>query len=154
MPEASNILSALSGIGNVVIGSFSFNGFQVSWIFGSITIIISSINFLQDKLAYQQKAELHQRLSNNWCIIKNRIEEIVYLPYNSRKDCKTFLKIIKADINQNILDGNSLIPDEIKENCYNKFNNIANFHLPDICGKVKHTQFYKQDEYTKIEDET
>jgi hypothetical protein len=30
---------------------------------------------------------------------------------------------------------NSLIPDEIKERCYEKFNNIPNFHIPDICGK-------------------
>lgn len=148
-----NILSALSGISNVVAGNISYNGFQISWLFGSITIIISTINFLQDKLGYQQKAETHQRLSNNWCIIKNKIEEIIYLPYNSRKDCKTFLKMIKTDINQNILDGNSLIPDEIKEKCHEKFNNIPNFDIPDICGKVEHTKIYMGEEYNKLYNE-
>lgn len=145
-----NILSALSGISNVVAGNISYNGFQISWLFGSITIVISTINFLQDKLGYQQKAETHQRLSNTWCIIKNKIEEIIYLPYNSRKDCKTFLKMIKTDINQNILDGNSLIPDEIKEHCNIKFNNIPNFNIPDICGNVEHTKIYMEEEYIKL----
>ena len=145
-----NILSALSGISNVISGNFNIDGFQLAWIFGSITILISSINFLQDKLGYQQKADMHLRLSTNWCIIKNKIEEIVYLPYTARRDCRTFLKMIKTDINQNILDGNNLIPDEIKELCYTKFKDVPHFNIPDICGQVEHTKIYIGDEYHKI----
>lgn len=145
-----NILSALSGISNVIVGNYNFDGFQISWIFGSITIIISSINFLQDKLGYQQKADTHQRLSVNWCIIKNKIEEIVYLPYNTRRDCKTFIKMIKTDINQNILDGNGILIEEIKTDCYEKFKNIQGFNIPDICGQMEHTRIFMDEEYHKL----
>ena len=137
-----NILTALAGIGNVVTGSFNFNDFQTAWLFGSITIIISSVNFIQDKFSFQQRAEKHLRLSTNWCIIKNKIEEIVYLPYHERRDCKTFMKIIKTDINQNILDGNNLIPEDIKDACLSKFKDISNFNIPDICGQIEHTAIY------------
>ena len=61
--------------------------------------------------------------------------------------------MIKTDINQNILDGNSLIPDEIKEKCYEKFNSITNFDIPDICGKVEHTRIYMGEQYAKIQDD-
>ena len=70
-----NILTALTGIGNVITGSINTKDFQTAWLFGSITIIISSINFIQDKFNFQQRSEKHKRLSTNWCILKNKIEE-------------------------------------------------------------------------------
>ena len=63
---------------------------------------------LQDKLGYSQNAEVHRRLASQWGIIRNKIEEMLVLPPSARRDCKTFLKMIKADINQYCIDGNSL----------------------------------------------
>ena len=137
-----NLLTAVSGLSNVITGGFSLNGFQLSWLFGGISIIVSTLNMLQDKLGYQTRAEMHRRLSSQWGIITNKIEEIVIIPYNSRKDCKTFLKLIKTDINQLSLEGNPLIPEEIRNKCAEKFKNIANFDIPEICGQMEHTQIY------------
>ena len=67
---------------------------------------------------------------------------MLMLPPSARRDCKTFIKMIKTDINQASFDGNSLIPQKIKDECYDKFKNIQNFDIPDICGQIEHTQVY------------
>ena len=137
-----SLLTALSGLSNVIAGSYNINGFQVSWFFGGITILISTLTMLQDKLGYQQKADLHKRISNQWGVIRGKIEEVVILPPNARKDCRTFVKMIKSDINQISLEGNALIPDNIRNECLDKFKNIKDFDIPDICGQVEHTKVY------------
>ena len=45
-----NLLTALSGLSNVIVGGYTINGFQISWVFGGISILVSSLNMLQDKL--------------------------------------------------------------------------------------------------------
>jgi hypothetical protein len=97
---------------------------------------------LQDKLGYQQNSELHKRLSATWGLIRSKIEEMIMLPPSARRDCKTFIKMIKTDINQASADGNSLIPQIVKDECYEKFKGIQNFDIPDICGQMEHTQVY------------
>jgi len=97
---------------------------------------------LQDKLGYQQASLNHNKFANQWGIIRNKIEEIVSLPISARRDCKTFLRYIKADINQASIDGNSLIPKSIRISCYDKFKNIPNFDIPDICGNMEHTKVF------------
>jgi phage pi2 protein 07 len=139
-----NILTTLSGLSNVIAGGYSFDGFQIAWIFGSISIIVSTLNILQDKLGYQQLADTHKRLSNEWAIIRNRIEEIIVVPPNARKDCKTFLKYIRTDVNNAMLDKNASIPQTIRDECLEKFKNIPNFDIPEICGQIEHTQIYIQ----------
>ena len=69
-----------------------------------------------------------------------KIEEVIILPYAARKDCKTFLKYMKADINEATSD--SIIPKHIRMDCYNRFKTIDNFDIPDICGKVEHTKVF------------
>jgi hypothetical protein len=137
-----NLLTAISGLSNVIAGGYSVNGFQVAWIFGSISVLVSSLNMLQDKLGYQLTADNHKRLSGQWSKIILKIEEIIILPYTSRQDCKTFLKFIKKDINSATLEGNSLLSDKIRDACYKEFQNIQNFNIPDICGHMEHTKTY------------
>lgn len=137
-----SLLTALSGLSNVIAGGYSIDGFQISWVFGGITILISTLTMLQDKLGYQQKADLHKRMSNQWGVIRGKIEEVVILPPNARKDCRTFIKMIKSDINQISLEGNSLIPDNVRTECLEKFKNIKDFDVPDVCGHVEHTKVY------------
>jgi hypothetical protein len=104
-----NLLTAVSGLSNIIAGNVNIGGFQLIWIFGSISILTSTLNILQDKLAYQPLAESHKKFASQWSIIISKIEEIVALPPNARRDCKTFMRYIKADINQVTLDGNNLV---------------------------------------------
>lgn len=140
-----NLLTAISGLSNIIAGNVSINGFQLIWVFGSISILTSTLNILQDKLAYQPLAESHKKFASQWSIIISKIEEIVALPPSGRRDCKTFLRYIKADINQVTIDGNNLIPKNIRDACYEKFKNVPNFELPEIVGVLSHTKSF----YTK-----
>jgi len=137
-----NLLTAVSGLSNIIAGNVSINGFHLIWVFGSISILTSTLNILQDKLAYTSLGESHRKFASQWSIIISKIEEIVALPPSSRKDCKTFLKYIKADINQVTIDGNNLIPKHIRNACYEKFKNVPDFELPEMVGVVTHTKIY------------
>lgn len=137
-----NSLTALSGISNMIAGGFSVGAFQVAWIFGGISIVASTLNILQDKLGYQTSGQLHKKLSSEWAIIRSKIEEVITLPYSGRRDCKTFLRYIKADMNQATIEGNALIPRDIRLACYEKFKAVVGFDIPDICGKVEHTRVF------------
>jgi len=139
---ASNILTAVSGLSNVIAGSATVNGFQLSWIFGSLSITVSITNMLQEKLGYSTKAICHNQFSIQWGSIRRKIEEELQIPPESRKDCKTFLKYIRQDINQVSIAGNSMIPEDIRNRCFQKFNSIPEFDIPDICGQMEHTRIY------------
>jgi hypothetical protein len=137
-----NCLTAFSGLSNVIAGGYNYNGFQISWVFGGLSILVSTLNMLQDKLGYAQRGEQHRKLASEWDIIRSRLEEILILPVVARKDCKTFLKFIKTDMNQSSADGNAIIPNDIREMCYDKFSKIENFDIPEICGQMEHTKTY------------
>lgn len=134
-----NALTAVSGISNVIAGGYQVNGFQVAWIFGGISILASTLNMLQEKLGYQTAAVLHKRIASQWSSIRTQLEEVITIPYSGRKDCKSFLKFIKGAINTSASEG-SMIPKSIRDRCYEKFNAIEQFDIPDICGQVEHTR--------------
>jgi len=146
---AINILTAVSGVSNIMAGGYQIGGFQVSWLFGTISVLTSTLNIIQNKLAYQTLAESHKKTSLQWSRIISKIEEVVILPPNTRTQCKPFMKYIRNDINHAKLDGDSLIPSHIRELCYEKFKNVPNFDIPDVCGQVEHTNIYT---YPKIDD--
>jgi len=135
-----NCLTAASGVSNVIAGGVSVGGFQVSWLFGGISIFVSTLNILQDKLGYAAGAILHQRLASDWATIRTEIEEVLTIPYGSRKDCKTFLKFIKGDIN--LAQKAIMIPEDIRAACLEKFKKIAGFDIPDICGQMERTEIH------------
>ena len=137
-----NCLTAISGLSNVIAGGYSVGGFQFAWIFGGLSILVSTLNMLQDKLGYSTLSHIHKKMASDWGSIKGRIEEIITIPYSGRKDCKTLLGILRADIGKASADGNSLIPEHIRDECYEKFKDITDFEIPDICGKVEHTRIY------------
>ena len=142
MVIASNILTAVSGLSNVIAGGSAINGFQLSWIFGSLAIAVSITNMLQEKLGYNTRATQHNQFSIQWGSVRRKIEEELQIPPESRKDCKSFLKYVRQDINQVSIAGNSMIPEDIRERCYKKFNDIREFGIPDICGQMEHTRVY------------
>ena len=137
-----NALTAVAGLSNVIAGGYTVNGFQLAWVFGGLSICVSTLNILQDKLGYQASSQLHKKLAGDWCNIKAKIEEVVGIPYAGRKDCKTFMRYIKDDIGKAAADGNSMIPEFLRDACFEKFSKIAGFHIPDICGQMEHTRVY------------
>jgi hypothetical protein len=139
---ASNILTAISGISNIMAGGSTINGFQLSWVFGTLSVVISITNMLQEKLGYVTKSVEHNHYATQWGAIRRKIEEQLSIPPESRKDCATFLKYLRVDINQVSIHGNSMIPERIRDECNEKFGKIQDFDLPDICGKVVHTHVY------------
>jgi len=145
---ASNVLTAVSGLSNVLTGGIIIDGFQLAWVFGSLSILVSITNVLQDKLAYTSLAAEHTQYAAAWGGIRRKIEEEVGIPPSSRKDCKTFLKYLRQDINSVSTAGNTKIPERIRQLCFDKFSQIPNFTLPDICGEMEHTKVYiEQDMY-------
>ena len=138
----SNILSALTGLSNIIAGGVDINGFQLAWLFGSMTILVSMTNMLQEKLAYASMATEFRQYSIAWGIVRRKLEEQLAIPPASRKDCATFMKYIRQDINQVSVDGNAKIPDHIRKAYHDKFHSIPDLVLPDICGEMEHTKIY------------
>lgn len=136
-----NCLTAVSGVSNVIAGGITVGGFQIAWLFGGISIFVSTLNILQDKLGYAASSILHKRLASDWGSIRAEIEGVIIVPYAGRKDCKTFLKFIKADINAAQKEA-SAIPEIIRDACLEKFSKIQGFDIPDICGQMEHTEVY------------
>lgn len=141
---ASNVLTAVAGLSNVIAGGASIDGFQLAWVFGSLSIIVSITNMLQEKLAYTTKATEHRQYSIQWGTIRRKIDEELSIPPDSRKDCGTFLKYLRQDINQVSMDGNTKLPEFIRNACFEKFSKIPDFDIPDICGQMEHTQGYRE----------
>jgi len=139
---ATNVLIAVSGVSNIMAGGISVNGFQLSWVFGSLSVIISIGNMLQEKLAYLAKSIQHNHHGTQWGMIRRKIEEQLSIPPEARKECGTFMKYLRADINQVSIDGNSMIPEFVRTACNAKFARIVDFDVPDICGKMEHTKIY------------
>lgn len=155
MMIASNILTAVSGLSNVIAGGSTVNGVSLAYVFGSLSITVSITNMLQEKLAYGTSAIEHRQFATMWGIIRRKIEEEVSIPPESRKECGTFLKFLRQDINKVSMDGSAKIPEYIRDTCYEKFSKIPNFDIPDICGQMEHTKIYvKDDEAPLLSRET
>jgi hypothetical protein len=135
-----NCLTAVSGLSNVIAGGISVGSFQLAWLFGGISLFVSTLNILQDKLGYAAKATLHERLASDWATIRNKIEEVLSVPYGGRKDYKTVMKYLRNDIT--VAQKAVMIPEEIRDRCLEKFKAIKNFDIPDICGQMEHTEVY------------
>ena len=133
-----NCLTAVSGLSNVIAGGITVGSFQFAWLFGGISLFVSTLNILQDKLGYAAKATLHERLASDWANIRSKIEEVLSIPYGGRKDYKTVMKYIRNDIT--VAQKATMIPEEIRDACLEKFKAIKNFDIPDICGQMEHTE--------------
>ena len=148
----SNVLTAVSGLSNVIAGGYAIDGFQLAWVFGSLSIMVSITNMLQEKLGYLTKAADHRNYTTQWGTIRRKIDEELSIPPQSRKDCGTFLKYLRQDINQVSIAGNAAIPEFIRKSCYEKFSHIPDFDLPDICGHIEHTRVYFANDVDKAKE--
>jgi hypothetical protein len=139
-----NSLTALSGIANTIVGGLTVNGIQCAWIFGGISILISTLNMLQDKLGYGQHAVVHAKLITQWSSVRTRIEEVLTIPYSARRDCKSVLQFLRSDIRDAEREGTGLIGKDVRDACYRQFKDIEGFEIPDICGQIEHTKIYDE----------
>jgi hypothetical protein len=141
MSITTNIVISLSGIGNLIVGAVTTDATKTSIIFGCISIGVGIVNMIQDKFNWTTIASNHKQSAEKWDIITRKIEEQLAIPYSGRKDCGTFLKYIKQDINI-VSETNPTIPKDIRNQCAEKFSKIKDFDIPDICGQVEHTAIY------------
>lgn len=140
---ATNSLTAVAGISNVMTGSTQVDGFPLAWFFGGLSVLTSIGNMIQEKLAFSSRCALHEHAAVQWGVIRRKIEEEVLLPYASRKNCSAFLRMIREDINRVSVDSSTSIPKYIRQKCYDLFSQVSNFDVPDICGQVEHTLVYR-----------
>lgn len=141
MSITTNAVIALSGIANFVVGNVSQQSGNAPMILGSVSIVISIVSMLQDKFDWLTLANNFKNSSRSWGSIARKIEEQLAVPPAGRKDCGTFLKYIKQDINA-VSEHNSNLPEDIRVACMNKFGKIKDFDIPDICGGIEHTPIY------------
>jgi len=139
MSIAANTVISLSGIANLIVGNLTTTNASV--IFGCISIGIGIVNMLQDKFDWLTMANNFKQSAKSWNAIARKIQEQLSIPASGRKDCSTFLKYIKQDIDH-VSEFNTTIPKDLRDKCYEKFNRIPNFNVPDICGQIEHTTVY------------
>lgn len=135
-------LSTIAGLSNIITGDITVGSFKIAWLFGALTILLTSLSLLQEKLGLNEKVLNHRKLALQALVIKMKLEEILSMPREVRGDCKTFLRYIKADINQSMIEKNAAIPRKIREACFAEFREKPAFDIPDICGQVEHTTVY------------
>lgn len=135
----THVLNTLSGMSTIAAGTTEIYHFKMIWLFGSVSIFVSLINVLQEKLGYGKQAVLHKNYASTWGIIRRKIESVVSIPVSSRKDCYAFLKYVREEIDRVSVEGNLAIPAAIRLSCYKKFKDVPNFIMPDICGEMVHT---------------
>lgn len=138
----THILTTISGLSNVMVGNINVLGIHLTSFFGTISILLSLIHIVQDKLGYSRLSTIHKQHSVTWGTIHRKIEAVIAVPIPSRKDCSTFVKYVRDEMNRVSMEGNVLIPSEIRSACYTKYSNVPNFVLPDICGEMSHTVTY------------
>ena len=79
------VLGSFSGLTNVIAGNYNVNGFQMSWVFGSIGILVGMLNVLQDKLSYQTLANDFKQYSIQWGVERRRCR------HSWRSPCPAYL---------------------------------------------------------------
>ena len=144
MNISTNIAISLVGIVNLALASSDVEPMTTSIVTGSVSIGIGIIKMIQEQFNWTSLAADYRHSATKWDHISRKIQEQVVLPYAGRKDCGTFLKYIKQDIND-ASDTNTLIPKDIRNRCNDKFGKIARFDVPDICGQVEHTSVYVEE---------
>jgi len=144
MSIAVNIAISLNGIANLIVGTpAQMSTIPPSTILGCVSVAIGIISMLQDKFDWITMANNFKVASVQWSHVSRKLEEQLAVPPSGRKDCGTFLKYIKQDIN-NASESNYMIPKDIRTKCMDKFGKIPDFDVPDICGQVEHTLVYSE----------
>jgi hypothetical protein len=149
MNISTNIAISLVGIINLALASSQIEPTTTSMVTGAVSVGIGIIKMIQEQFNWTSLASDYKHSATKWDHISRKIQEQVVLPYAGRKDCGTFLKYIKQDINE-ASDTNTLLPKDIRNKCNDKFGKIAHFDVPDICGQVEHTTVYVEEPLQRL----
>ena len=152
MNIGTNIFISLTGLANLILGSTLPDPMTSSMVFGCISILVGITKMIQEQFNWTTLANDFKRSAEQWDIITRKIQEQLLIPQSCRKDCATFLKYIKQDIN-NASITNTIIPKDIRDKCKELLGQIKDFDIPDICGQIEHTIIYVADEPTNIKKE-
>jgi hypothetical protein len=144
MTIGSNITISLTGIANLVVGATIPDTTTTSMIFGCVSIGIGIVNMIQQQFGWTELANNYKVSAKHWSEISRKMQEQLIIPPSGRKDCATFLKYVKQDMAL-ASEHNSSIPKDIRLKCFEKFNLIPNFNVPDICGQIEHTAVYLEE---------
>jgi len=147
MNVGTNIAISLVGVVNLALASSQIEAMTTAMVTGSVSVGIGIIKMIQEQFNWTSLASDYKHSATKWDHISRKIQEQVVLPYTGRKDCGTFLKYIKQDINE-ASDTNTILPKDIRNKCNDKFGKIPDFDVPDICGQVEHTTVYIPDTST------
>ena len=147
MNVGTNIAISLVGVVNLALASSQIEAMTTAMVTGSVSVGIGIIKMIQEQFNWTSLASDYKHSATKWDHISRKIQEQVVLPYAGRKDCGTFLKYIKQDINE-ASDTNTILPKDIRKKCNDKFGKIPDFDVPDICGQVEHTTVYIPDTST------
>jgi hypothetical protein len=147
MNVGTNIAISLVGVVNLALASSQIEAMTIAMVTGSVSVGIGIIKMIQEQFNWTSLASDYKHSATKWDHISRKIQEQVVLPYAGRKDCGTFLKYIKQDINE-ASDTNTILPKDIRNKCNDKFGKIPDFDVPDICGQVEHTTVYIPDTST------
>jgi hypothetical protein len=141
MTIGSNITISLTGIANLVLGATIPDTTTTSMIFGCVSIGIGIVNMIQQQFGWTELANNYKVSAKHWTEISRKMQEQIIIPPSGRKDCGTFLKYVKQDMAL-ASEYNTSIPKDIRLKCFEKFNAIPKFNIPDICGQIEHTAVY------------
>ena len=147
MNIGTNIAISLVGVVNLALASSQIEAMTTAMVTGAVSVGIGIIKMIQEQFNWTSLASDYKHSATKWDHISRKIQEQVVLPYAGRKDCGTFLKYIKQDINE-ASDTNTILPKDIRNKCNDKFGKIPDFDVPDICGQVEHTTVYIPDTST------
>ena len=137
----ANITISLSGIANLVLGATIPDTMTTSIIFGCVSIGIGIVNMVKEQFGWTELANNYKVSAKHWTEISRKMQEQLIIPPAARKDCATFLKYLKQDMTL-ASEYNTNIPADIRQKCFEKFNTIPKFNIPDICGQIEHTAVY------------
>ena len=131
MNIGTNIAISLVGVVNLALASSQIEAMTTAMVTGSVSVGIGIIKMIQEQFNWTSLASDYKHSATKWDHISRKIQEQVVLPYAGRKDCGTFLKYIKQDINE-ASDTNTILPKDIRNKCNDKFGKIPDFDVPDI----------------------
>ena len=143
MNIGTNIAISLVGVVNLALASSHIEAMTTAMVTGSVSVGIGIIKMIQEQFNWTSLAADYKHSATKWDHVSRKIQEQIVLPYAGRKDCGTFLKYIKQDINE-ASNTNTIIPKDIRNRCMDKFGKIPDFDVPDICGQVEHTSIYTE----------
>jgi hypothetical protein len=135
----SIVISTITGVGTVGFGAIG----DISYIMGSLSIIVSILGTLNSYFAFAKRAEAHRITSVNYSKLYLQISIEMSLPRLKRMNVKDFLKGVSEQI-QRLNEIQPQIPDLVILDYQRKFKDEPNtISKPEITNGLVEIQIFK-----------